>query len=202
MNFPFEMLPRVNATLNGLSAIFLTTGYFFIRKKQIQIHRLFMVLAFSTSVIFLASYLFYHAHHGTTRFPGTGWAKVTYLTILISHTVLAIVIVPLVLRTLWLALASRFEAHRRLARWTFPLWLYVSVTGVIVYWMLYEVAWSCPMCQEAIAAGSDPQLTRQLLTGWARSIYFLMAAPYVVFAIVTWAIVRSSRRAGKRRMNP
>lgn len=202
MNLPLEMLPKVNATLNGLSAVFLTTGYFFIRKKQVQTHRLFMGLAFATSVLFLASYLFYHAHHGATRFPGTGWAKVGYLTILISHTILAIVIVPLVLRTLWLALSSRFEAHRRLARWTFPLWLYVSVTGVIVYWMLYEVAWSCPMCKEAIAAGSDPVMAKQLLQGWGRSIYLMMAVPYLIVAGITFAIVRSTRRAAQRRAAP
>lgn len=199
MSLSFEMLPAVNAALNGTCAIFLTTGYLFIRKKQVQTHRLFMALAFATSVLFLASYLFYHAHHGATPFPGTGWVRVIYFSILVSHTVLAIVIVPLVLRTLWLALSNRLERHRRLARWTFPLWLYVSVTGVVVYWMLYEVAWGCPMCKETAAAGSDPQLRNQLLKGWERSIYFLMGVPYLVVAAVTFAIARLSRRNSRQR---
>ena len=100
-----------------------------------------MQSAFVVSVLFLISYLTYHAIHGATRFPGIGAARHLYLFILVSHTILAVVIVPLVLRTLYLGRRRRDEAHRRIARWTFPLWLYVSVTGVIVYWMLYRIKW-------------------------------------------------------------
>jgi len=134
-------LPTLNALLNGSCAILLALGYISIRKKQVPAHKSFMISAFVVSVIFLCSYLYYHAHHGATRFPVGGPARAIYLTILISHTILAVVIVPLVLRTLYLALRNRFDAHKRLARWTLPLWLYVSVTGVVVYWMLYQVNW-------------------------------------------------------------
>ena len=134
-------LPTVNAFLNGTSALLLTGGYLFIRNKRVQSHRICMTLAFLVSILFLISYLTYHALHGSTRFPGVGWVRPTYFTILISHTALAIAIVPLAIRTLTLALRSRFAEHRRIARWTFPMWLYVSVTGVVVYWMLYQMEW-------------------------------------------------------------
>ena len=141
MTLSLALLPTVNAFLNGTSALLLTAGYLFIRSKKVQIHRVCMSLAFLTSSLFLISYLTYHYFHGATRFPGHGWVRPTYFTILISHTLLAVLIVPLALRTLYLALRSRFNEHRRIARWTLPLWLYVSVTGVVVYGMLYRVKW-------------------------------------------------------------
>lgn len=137
----FDRLPALNACLNGSSALLLLAGFLFIRRKNVPLHRACMGSAFALSVLFLVSYLAYHAVHGATRFPGTGWVRTAYFAILISHTVLAVVIVPLVLRTLTLALRGRFEAHRRIARWTLPLWMYVSVTGVVVYWMLYQIRW-------------------------------------------------------------
>ena len=137
-----SILPSVNAVLNGTCAVLLVAGYLFIRRKAVLAHRACMASAFFVSILFLISYLTYHAMHGSTRFPGTGWIRPAYFAILISHTVLAVLIVPLVLRTLYLALRNRFEAHRQIARWTLPLWLYVSVTGVVVYWMLYRVRWN------------------------------------------------------------
>ena len=134
-------LPTLNACLNGACALLLLAGYRFIRRKNIPAHRFCMTTALLISILFLASYLTYHALHGSTRFQGAGWVKPAYFALLGSHTLLAIVIVPLVLRTLFLAWRSRYDAHRKLARWTFPLWLYVSVTGVIVYWMLYQMKW-------------------------------------------------------------
>lgn len=131
--------PALDATLNALSAVLLTFGYFFIRRKNVPAHRLCMISAFATSTLFLGCYLWYHAHHGVTRFPGRGTARTFYLALLGSHTALAVVIVPLVLTTLYRALRERFELHKRIARWTLPLWLYVSVTGVVVYWMLYHL---------------------------------------------------------------
>jgi len=133
--------PAVNACLNATTAGLLLLGYGFIRAKRIGFHTVCMLLACAVSLAFFTSYVLYHARVGTTRFPGQGLAKSVYLAILISHTVLAIVIVPLVIRTVQLALQRRFETHQRLARLTLPLWLYVSVTGVIVYWMLYRVSW-------------------------------------------------------------
>lgn len=135
----FDRLPALNACLNGSSALLLSAGFLFIRRKKIALHRACMGSAFFLSSLFLVSYLTYHAVHGATRFPHAGWIRTAYLAILISHTALAVVIVPLALRTLYLALRRRFEAHRRIARWTLPLWLYVSVTGVVVYWMLYRL---------------------------------------------------------------
>ena len=130
-------LPKVNATLNGLSAILLAFGYFFIRRKNIAAHKVCMISAFTTSVIFLICYLTYHYFVGVTRFRDPAWFKPIYLTLLFTHTVLAVVIVPLILVTLNRALKARFELHRRIARWTWPLWMYVSVTGVVVYYILY-----------------------------------------------------------------
>lgn len=135
---PYSALPTVNATLNGLAAVLLGCGYYFIRRKRIAVHRAFMLSAFAVSVLFLVSYLVYHAHEGVHRFPGTGARRTVYLTILGTHTGLAVAIVPLVVLTLSFALRGRFARHRRLARWTLPLWIYVSVTGVVVYWMLYR----------------------------------------------------------------
>ena len=192
-------LPTLNAFLNGTSALLLLAGLASIRRKRIQAHGIWMSLAFLTSILFLASYLTYHAIHGSTRFPGTGMSRGIYLAILVSHTILAVLIVPLSIRTLYLAIRHRFEEHRRIARWAFPIWLYVSVTGVIVYWMLYQVnwAWGCPMCKEALSSQSDLALASRLQSGWAKSIYLLMSAPYLVFASITLLVVRSARRSKK-----
>ena len=136
---PTSYLPGLNAALNSASAVFLTAGYFFIRNKEITAHKLCMLSAFTTSTLFLISYLAYHYQVGSVPFKGQGWIRAVYFTVLISHTILAVVIVPLVLVTLTRALKGRFEKHRRIARWTLPLWLYVSITGVLVYWMLYRL---------------------------------------------------------------
>ena len=133
-----SQLPHLNALLNTTSAILLIAGYRFIRKGNIPAHRTCQVAAFVTSVLFLMSYLTYHYYHGDTKFLGQGAVRPFYFAILISHVVLAIVIVPLVLITLYRAARGDFLRHRKIARWTLPLWLYVSVTGVIVYLMLYH----------------------------------------------------------------
>jgi len=130
-------LPAVNASLNAACTVLLVAGYSFIRAKKIRFHRACMISAVACSAVFLALYLYFHAHAGVIRFSGQGWIRPVYFTLLISHTVLAIVIVPLVLITLVRALRERFDKHRAIARWTLPLWLYVSVTGVVVYWLLY-----------------------------------------------------------------
>lgn len=134
-----SQLPTLNAILNSVSAMFLIAGYSFIQRRQIAAHRFCMVAAFITSTLFLISYLIYHYHHPTTVFQGQGWVRPVYFTILFSHIALAIVIVPLVLVTLSRALRQRFLSHARIAKVTLPLWLYVSVTGVIVYLMLYHI---------------------------------------------------------------
>ena len=131
-------LPHLNAILNSTSALLLLAGFRFIRRR-IQAHRNCQVTAVVTSTLFLISYLTYHYYHGATRFPGQGLVRPLYFTILISHTILAVVIVPLILVTLYRAAHGDFIRHRRIARWTLPLWLYVSVTGVIVYLMLYHL---------------------------------------------------------------
>ena len=132
-------LPGLNAVLNSASALLLLSGYVFIRSGRVAAHRRCMLAAFATSALFLTSYLIYHYHVGSVAFTGQGWIRRVYFTILISHTILAVAIVPLVLITLSRALRSRFDQHKRIARWTLPLWFYVSVTGVIVYWMLYRM---------------------------------------------------------------
>jgi uncharacterized membrane protein YozB (DUF420 family) len=134
-------LPGVNATLNATTAALLTIGYRLIRRGHRRAHRAVMLTAFALSVLFLASYLYYHAHAGTTRFAGRGWIRPVYFAILLSHTVLAAAIVPLVLVTLARGLRADFPNHARLARWTLPAWLYVSVTGVVIYGMLYRLSW-------------------------------------------------------------
>ncbi|PYU22079.1 MAG: DUF420 domain-containing protein [Acidobacteria bacterium] len=131
--------PALNAILNSSSAIFLAAGYVQIRRRHITSHRACMFIAFSCSVAFLASYVIYHLHAGVVPFTGQGWIRPVYFTLLGTHTVLAIVIVPLALITLSRALARKFDRHRRIARWTLPIWLYVSVTGVIVYLLLYRL---------------------------------------------------------------
>lgn len=132
-------LPALNATLNAISAILLTTGYLLIRRRRIALHRLCMLSAFGSSTLFLISYLVYHAHVLSKHFPGQGPIRYVYYTILLTHVLLAIVILPMALITLSHALKRKFPRHKAIARWTLPLWLYVSVTGVIVYLMLYQL---------------------------------------------------------------
>ena len=134
-------LPTLNASLNATSAVLLVVGYLLIRARRIEAHRRVMITAFGCSVVFLVSYLVYHFQVGTVRFPGSGTARTVYLTILASHTVLAAAVPVLAVLTLSRALARRFDQHKRIARWTLPIWLYVSVTGVVVYWMLYRTTW-------------------------------------------------------------
>ncbi len=132
-------LPHVNACLNGTSALLLFTGYTFIRQRNVAAHRACQIAALCISILFLASYLTYHFHHGSTRFQGTGLVRPIYFTILTTHTILATAIVPLVILTFYRAFRNDFTRHRRIARVTLPLWLYVCVTGVIVYLMLYQI---------------------------------------------------------------
>ncbi|MDP3920056.1 MAG: DUF420 domain-containing protein [Candidatus Omnitrophota bacterium] len=135
----FLRWPAMNAALNVASAFLLILGYVFIRQNAMKAHVLCMVGAFLMSSIFLVSYLFYHYYHGSTGFAGQGWSRVVYFTLLISHSVLALAIVPMVLLTMWWGIKGQFEKHVRIARITFPIWLYVSVTGVLVYAMLYHM---------------------------------------------------------------
>jgi putative membrane protein len=138
-------LPAVNAGLNALSASFLGAGYYFIRRGNRGAHRTCMLAAFAASALFLAgylanhSYLAYYLHKGPTVFRDPAWFRPIHLVILLTHTLLAVVIVPLALVTLWRALRERFERHKRIARWTWPLWMYVSVTGVLIYLLLYQI---------------------------------------------------------------
>ena len=134
-----SFLPHVNAVLNTTSALLLLAGFRFIRLGRIQSHRNCQVSAVATSALFLISYLTYHYYHGATKFAGQGIVRPLYFVILTTHTILAVVIVPLILVTLVRAARGDFIRHRRIARWTLPLWLYVSVTGVIVYLMLYHL---------------------------------------------------------------
>jgi uncharacterized membrane protein YozB (DUF420 family) len=132
-------LPSVNAALNSLSAAFLTLGFLFIKSKNIKAHKACMLAAFVSSSLFLISYLVYHYQVGSVPFKGQGAIRTLYFTILLTHTILAVVVVPVALITLLRALKENFPAHRRIARWTFPIWLYVSITGVLVYVMLYRL---------------------------------------------------------------
>ena len=135
-----SVLPTLNAGLNATSAVFLLLGYRFIRRRRVAAHRACMLAAFAASSLFLISYLAYHFQVGSVRFTGTGGLRSVYLTILASHTLLAALVPPLAIITLWRAMRARFDRHRRIARWTLPIWLYVSVSGVVVYWMLYHFA--------------------------------------------------------------
>ena len=137
--YDVSALPTLNAFLNGTSAVLLTIGYIFIRLKKVTAHKTCMVTAFGVSSLFLLSYLIHHYRVGSVPFGGTGFMRPVYFTLLVSHIVLAACIVPLVLITIYRAWSQQFEKHVRIARWTLPLWLYVSVTGVIVYWMLYHL---------------------------------------------------------------
>ncbi|MDQ3283641.1 MAG: DUF420 domain-containing protein [Acidobacteriota bacterium] len=135
-----QIFPAVNASLNALSGIFLLIAYVHIRRRRIAQHRRYMLAACTTSVLFLISYVTYHAMRGgvMTRFAGSGFWRTFYLTMLTTHTILAVVIVPLAILSVWNGLKMRVPQHRRVARWTFPLWMYVSVTGVLVYFFLYH----------------------------------------------------------------
>jgi putative membrane protein len=135
-------LPALNAVLNSASAIFAVAGHRFMHKSKIAAHRACMIAAVCSSGLFLISYLYYHAHAGVIRFQGTGVVRPIYFAILTSHTILAVVIVPLVLISLFLGLRGKFDKHRPVARWTYPLWLYVSITGVLIYFMVYH--WFAP----------------------------------------------------------
>ncbi len=132
-------LPSVNAALNGTSALFLLCGFLFIRRKNVPAHRFCMAGAFVSSTLFLFFYLLHHYQAGATRFQGTGWTRPLYFSILLSHTVLAVAILPMILVTFGRALRGRFDLHARLARWTWPLWMYVSATGILIYFMLYHL---------------------------------------------------------------
>jgi len=132
-------LPTVNATLNGTSAVLLVAGFACIRRRNVAAHRACMLAAFVASSLFLVSYLVYHASAGSVRFTGTGWIRPVYFALLISHIVLSAVVLPLALTTIYRAWSVDFVRHRAIARWTLPVWLYVSVTGVLVYWMLYRL---------------------------------------------------------------
>jgi len=135
-------LPTVNALLNATAALLLLLGWGLVRARRLAAHRRVMLAACACSLLFLVSYLVYHFEAGSVRFPGSGGARTFYLSVLLTHTVLAAILPVLVLITLARALARRFDRHRRIARWTLPIWLYVSVTGVIVYWMLYRMNWA------------------------------------------------------------
>lgn len=133
-----QSLPLANAILNATSTLLLITGYVFIRRKDRVRHRACMLGALTASVLFLISYLVYHYNVGSVRFTGQGWVRTLYFVVLISHTILAVAIPPLAVITLIRAVGGEFAKHKRIARWTFPIWLYVSFTGVVIYVMLYQ----------------------------------------------------------------
>ena len=134
-------LPAVNATLNGLATVLLITAWVLVKRRRLVAHRNFMIAALVCSAVFLTSYLVYHAQVGSVRFQGTGPLRTVYFTILLTHTVLAALVPFLVAVTVWRAYRRRWDRHVRIARFTLPIWLYVSVTGVVVYWMLYRMTW-------------------------------------------------------------
>lgn len=135
----YTILPTVNATLNGISGVLLLVGYVLIRRRQITAHRNAMLGAFGSSTLFLISYLIYHAQAGSRPFTGQGAIRYVYFAILISHVILAAAILPMAISTLSRGLRGRYADHKRIAKWTFPAWMYVSITGVIVYLMLYQM---------------------------------------------------------------
>jgi uncharacterized membrane protein YozB (DUF420 family) len=134
-------LPAINASLNAASGVLLLIGYALIRSRRVDLHRRFMIAAFVTSSLFLVCYVIYHAQVGSVRFTRTGFVRPVYFTILISHVALAAVVLPMAIVTLSRGLNARYDRHRTIARWTFPIWLYVSVTGVLVYVLLYQPTW-------------------------------------------------------------
>jgi uncharacterized membrane protein YozB (DUF420 family) len=135
----YSIFPVINAALNGCSASLLVIAHALVARGKIAAHRAMMLTALATSTLFLISYLYYHAHVGSVHFRGTGWVRPVYFTILTSHTILAAIIVPMAIMTLNRALRGQFDRHRAIARWTYPIWLYVSVTGVVIYIMLYQL---------------------------------------------------------------
>jgi uncharacterized membrane protein YozB (DUF420 family) len=135
----YAMFPAIDASLNGTSAVLLLIGRGFIKRGRMAAHRAVMIAALASSTIFLACYLYYHWQVGSVHFQGQGWSRPVYFSILISHTILAAAIVPMIIVTLSRALRERFDRHRAIARWTYPLWMYVSITGVVVYFMLYHL---------------------------------------------------------------
>ena len=135
----YAVYPVIDASLNGTSAVLLVVGRGLIKRGRIAAHRAVMITALTSSSLFLASYLYYHWHVGSVHFQGQGWSRPVYFSILISHTILAATIVPMIIITLNRALRERFDKHQAIARWTYPLWLYVSVTGVVIYLMLYKI---------------------------------------------------------------
>jgi uncharacterized membrane protein YozB (DUF420 family) len=135
----YAIFPAIDASLNGTSAVLLLVGRGFIKRGNMAAHRAVMLAALVSSSVFLACYLYYHWHVGSVHFQGQGWSRPVYFSILISHTILAAAIVPMIIITLSRALRERFDRHRAIARWTYPLWMYVSITGVIVYFMLYHL---------------------------------------------------------------
>jgi uncharacterized membrane protein YozB (DUF420 family) len=136
-----SLFPTINATLNAAAGVLLVTGFVLIRRRKVKAHRAVMIAALGCSALFLVSYLIYHFQAGSVRFPGIGAPRTIYLSILLTHTVLAAAVPVLALITLVRAWQGRFDRHRRIARWTLPIWLYVSVTGVVIYWMLYRIEW-------------------------------------------------------------
>ena len=135
----YAIYPVIDASLNGTSAVLLLVGRRLIKRGRMAAHRLVMIIALVSSSLFLTSYLYYHWHVGSVHFQGQGWSRPVYFSILISHTILAAVIVPMIVITLSRALREKFDKHQAIARWTYPLWLYVSVTGVVIYFMLYKI---------------------------------------------------------------
>ena len=135
----YSLLPTLNAILNASSGILVLFGYRNIKRSNESVHKRLMLSAMGVSALFFASYLFYHWEVGSVKFQGSGIIRTFYFTLLISHTVLAVTIVPMVLRTAYLALKGKFSEHKKIAKWTFPIWVYVSVTGVMVYLMLYQL---------------------------------------------------------------
>ncbi len=204
----FSSHAALNATLNGTSAILLAGGYAAIRQGKIAVHKRFMISAFVVSCAFLISYLIYHYRVGHVAFQGQGWIRPVYFVLLTSHTILAIVIVPLILITLRRAFTERFDKHRAIARWTLPLWFYVCVTGVIVYWMMYQlypapritrsaVTSAAPLVAavqptypaEARAKGTTDTVRMQVIIdtdGWVSGVPILSGDPLLASAELLW----------------
>ena len=134
-----SFFPALNAGLNATSGFLILLGYVLIKQRAWTAHALCMILAMITSTLFFVSYIYYHLHHGSTHFPHHGWIRPVYFAILISHTILAVTVPPLAITALYQALRSRFDRHVRVAKVAFPIWLYVSMTGVVIYWMLYRM---------------------------------------------------------------
>ena len=161
----YSIFPAIDATLNGASAVLITVGVALIRRGRQRAHRACMIAAVVTSSLFLCFYLYYHAHVGTTRFLAHGWIRPVYFSVLLTHTILAAMIVPLVILTLSRALRGRFDRHRSIARWTYPAWLYVSVTGVVIYTLLYHLT---PLTAAVSTSAVVATIALLLLLSWPR----------------------------------